>query len=665
MKDIKIALYGQFENDTKVDFTFPGEFNPALNRPEDAWLRTVSDPRDAREFERAERIYALWKSSEGNYYASIVRNMQDTRMGYIMLVLFVGRQVPLNGHALIQALAQLEQCLIGEGQRDRQMVAQLVETISCDFMPDTVMATPGVVKSRFKAYRTFGDENELADLMLYPNQADYEPFNRVLFVPRGVVAQAPMNYQELTFPIRHSYHVECPQGVMVSRLNISDGEVLDIVYKKPTYSDFAAHEMVSPMGSRFFTVNGSILKVNTAEEAQVQFVRRARLNITSAKTGKAITDIFINGAHVTTPEVNLSEGDEIDWTISAQGYREERIRLAMNSIIQGGYVISAQLKPESKEVNIIARCDGTPMEGRISLSVDDRLYPYLTDKRNYEVRIDRRAAAAPVTVTGMRSQQAAKPKDSSMLKMMAGMAGGFIVGLILGLSFYMLKTCTSEEIIPVVPTQEEPTVQDNGTKDNGGAEPQGNQDADDGKQTEEEIQQQQQWEAEDLRYLKEKDVWTAEDIKSEKYKQLFDMIQMGNCEGIVGHSYCQEPTANLNGIFKSIVRSINTIIDRGNQTSLEACRSKLQDMSITGQCDLTRLNDALNLIVNPNMGNSAGAAANSSRSGNGANAGSGGSRQQQHQGQQQQQQQRQQRRQSTPDNQPAAPPAGRPTSGIE
>ena len=661
MKDIKIALYGQFENDTKVDFTFPGEFNPALNRPEDAWLRTVSDPRDAREFERAERIYAMWKSAEGNYYASIVRNMKDTRMGYIMLVLFIGRQVPLSGHALIQALAQLEQCLVNEEQRDRQIVAQLVESISCDFLPDAVMPTPGVVKSRIKAFRTFGDENELADIMLYPNQTDYEPFNRVLLVPRGVVVQAPMNYQELTFPIRHTYHVECPQGVMVPRFTVSDGEILDIVYKKPTYTDFTAREMVTPMGSKFFTINGSMLMVNTAEDAQVQFVRRARLNITSAKTGKPITDIYINGEHVITQEVNLSEGDEIDWTISAQGYCDERIHLSMNSIIQGGYLISAQLKPESKELNIVARCDGKPMEGRVSLSVDDRLYPYFFDKRNYEVRIERRAASAPVAVTGMRSQQVAKQKDNSMLKMFAGMAGGFIVGLILGLSFYMLKTCSNDSIIPEVAVHEEPAVQDDGNKDNEAPEPQGNQAAEGNKLSEAEIQQQEQWEAEDLRYLKQQDIWAAESIKSEKYKRLFDMIQMGNCEEIVAHSYCQEPTTTLNGIFKSIVRSINSIISSGNQTAIGNCTTKLQEMSISGQCDLTRLDDALKLILNPNMGSSAGAAASGSRSsnGNGASAGNGGSRQQQQQGQQSQP-----RQQRQPDTPPSTPPSGRPTSGA-
>lgn len=659
MKDIKIALYGQFENDTKVDFTFPGEFNPALNRPEDAWLRTVSDPRDAREFERAERIYALWKSNEGNYFASIVRNMKDTRMGYIMLVLFAGHQVPANGHSLLNALAQLEQSLVNEGLRDRQLVAQLVESIPCDLVPDAVMPTPGVVKSRIKAYRTFGDENELADIMLYPNQADYEPFNRILLVPRGAVAQAPMNYQELTFPIRRTYNVEWPQGVMATKFTISDGEFLDIVYKKPTFSDFTAHELVMPMGSRFFTINGSRLLVKTAEEAQVQFVRRVRLNIVSAKNGNPITDILINGERVTTPEINLSDGDEIDWTIAAQGYRDERIHLSVNSVIQGGYVINAQLKPQSKDLTIIARCDGTPVEGRVSMSVDDRLYPYLTDKRNYEVRIDRRSAAAPVAISSAGRQQAANQKDNSMLKMIGGMAGGFIAGLILGLSFYMLKTCSSDSNIPEVPLQEETEVQNNGTKNNDDA--QQPVAGDDGKPSEEEIQQQEQWESEDLRYLKEQDIWSAEGIKSEKYKQLFDMIQMGNCEEIVAHSYCQEPTANLNGIFKSVVRSINSIIDSGNPTSLNACRAKLQEMSISGQCDLTRLDDALKLIVNPNMGSSAGAAASSSRSSNGgANAGSGGNRQQQ-----QQQQQGQQSQQRQPDSQPATSPTGRPTSGVD
>lgn len=610
MNDMKIALYGQFESDTKFGFTFPDEFNPALNRPEDAWLRNVGDPRDAREFERAQRIYALWKSVEGNYYATIVPNVHDTRAGYIMLMLFVGRRVPTSGHDLITAMNVLEQKLIGEELRDRQAVAQLLQSLHCEFTKDNTLPTNNVVKSRLKAFRTYSNEAELADIFLYPNQMEYEQFNRVLLVPREAMTQMPINFQELNFPIRHTYNVECPQGVTANRFTTYDGDILEITYSRPTYADTTVQEPVQPAGSKHYIVSGPRLIVRSAEETGVQFVRRVRLDIRSAKTRQPLPVIFINGTRVNGTEVNISDGDEVNLTITAPGYRDETVKRPISAIIQAGYLISALLKPEEQDVSIMARCEGRMAEGHVSMSVDDPLYRYLTDKRNYEVHIERKPSTAAMTVTGSKGHQpATAKKDSSMIKMLIAALAGIIIGLILGLVVSYIFNSDKDDERPVM-TVTEPD--DDNSDDNADAQPTPKQRE---AQLQQEREEQERLEQADLTYLKRNDTWCMDSIHSVLYSGLYDMIVSANLEDINSHPY--NTTDHPNGYWQQVVKNVNTILNSGNDTKINRCRDEFFRFTASGSCNLKKLNDALIVLINPQPG-----APTNNRSSNGGSAAS-------------------------------------------
>lgn len=122
MIDFKIALYGQIDNDSKYGFTYPDNFNPINMAPKDEWLRSVIEPRDARVFKTDEPIYTIWKNEHGNYYATIVPNKKDSRNGYLILALFVGKMQVKSGKTLVGILTELIHMIIEQGAATRVLL---------------------------------------------------------------------------------------------------------------------------------------------------------------------------------------------------------------------------------------------------------------------------------------------------------------------------------------------------------------------------------------------------------------------------------------------------------------------------------------------------------------------------------------------------------------
>ena len=559
MTDIKIALYGQIDNDTKFGFTYPDEFNPAMNLPKDAWLKTISDPRDAREFQTA-HLYAIWKGPLGNYYAVIVPNRYDTRNGYIMLTLFVGKQVPRNGKVIIDALAHLEQMLINEGITDRQAVAAYLETIKGEFDMDLTIPSD-VVKSRIKAFRTYADERELAELFMYPNQAEYESFNRVLIVPRSSVVQVPMNFQELKNVIRHNYIVECPQGVRTNRQTVTDGDILDIVYSKATYADTVVHERVSAIGSQHFSINGSRLIVRSAVEAGVQFVRKAKLDIRSAKSGQPLGEVHINGKRMTNGmEVSLPDVDEIEINVSATGYKELKRKIPVSSLIRTGFILTLQLEPIDENVKVIANCEGTLVDGYVSISVDDKLYRYLRDPHAYEIKITRRQKGTALAVTGNKP---VKPKkDNTLLKVLLAALAGLLLGAICILLLTSGNSDTDADEQDSPTNNPAPVVQSNGPSD----------DQSEAQRLEKQEKEKQE---KDIIYLKREDVWYGDSIKSDLYVSFFNSIQEKDIDGMLIHPYSLESYDSMNGRWKRIIEYIQAIKNSQDASLLGECKQEI------------------------------------------------------------------------------------------
>lgn len=195
---IKIALNGQVERDTRIVFTYPEPYDPMKSAGE-AWLRSIFDPREARNFAEAKKVYAFWHGPQGNYYGLIVPSPNDTRNGRLMITLFVGKRIIRSGKALEDVLTALERMLIADpSSTTPEGVAQLLSRLV--LVPDALgmKSTPNANIG----YREVPDALDLDNILGNCDQREYCKFRRILFVLSIYGGPTnPMEYTKITAPI--------------------------------------------------------------------------------------------------------------------------------------------------------------------------------------------------------------------------------------------------------------------------------------------------------------------------------------------------------------------------------------------------------------------------------------------------------------------------------
>lgn len=195
---IKVALNGQVERDTRIVFTYPEPYDPVKSAGE-AWLRSIFDPREARNFAEAKKVYAFWHGPQGNYYGLIVPSPNDTRNGRLMITLFVGKRIIRSGKALEDVLSSLERMLIADpSSTTPEGVAQLLSRLV--LVPDALgmKSTPNANIG----YREVPDALDLDNILGNCDQREYCKFRRVLFVLSIYGGPTnPMEYTKITAPV--------------------------------------------------------------------------------------------------------------------------------------------------------------------------------------------------------------------------------------------------------------------------------------------------------------------------------------------------------------------------------------------------------------------------------------------------------------------------------
>ena len=134
----------------------------------------------------------------------------------------------------------------------------------------------------------------------------------------------------------------------------------------------------------------------------------------------------------------------------------------------------------------------------------------------------------------------------------------------------------------------------------------------------------------DLVYLKQANIWKPDSIKSDLYRGLYTLIENANLREVVGHPYIS--TERPNGYWQKIVERVNTVLASNNDNKISKCRDAFLRFTENGSCDLSKLNDAILVIItpqpstptgsNPRSGNNGGNAV--TRQGGNNNAGQGG-----------------------------------------
>lgn len=282
MKDISIALYGQFDNDTKLAFAYSD--GKVINGKEHLWTGEIPDPRMARNF-NCDIAYAIWRNQYGNYYAIIEPNRADTRNGYIALTVFTAHLKAKEGKEMINLLHSLKQIIIDQNCRKSEDIESLLELLlgsySQNFIPEAFNAASVGTKKKSMAYRTYDTQAELNNIFTHIDQEEYYIFPWVLIVPRSSVPSAVemvnSPFERVTTTIKHTYTVLAndPSTTNVSNLSVRDGDTLNITYSRHGFDSVTKAVSISAASpSQYYYIDRNIVRVKSAIEANVVFSRR-------------------------------------------------------------------------------------------------------------------------------------------------------------------------------------------------------------------------------------------------------------------------------------------------------------------------------------------------------------------------------------------------------
>ena len=112
---IKVDLYGQFDDDTRHECTYPVKLASQYSFTEETvWAKSIVDPRGlhGKVCKPGTECYVMWANQYGNYFSYITRNPRDSRGGMAMVTFFVGRNKVCDGRDILSSLRKLSDRLI-------------------------------------------------------------------------------------------------------------------------------------------------------------------------------------------------------------------------------------------------------------------------------------------------------------------------------------------------------------------------------------------------------------------------------------------------------------------------------------------------------------------------------------------------------------------------
>ena len=355
--NIRVALYGQYGNDTRFEFTWPEPFNPLDTSGRFQWLRSFTDPRLLRDrFVKAAKGYLLWSTAEGFYYGLCTPQPSDNRGGCALTALFTGRRVFTDGRAAVACLEALHRLLVVEGVRDAAQVeaclaAQLSPRTLAQAAPTPAPAAPKVTIG----YRAYNTEAELAELLAFRRQKAHEPYNYVVLVegrcaPAAGTPGAPVRIAD---PLTRQYAIvaDDPATTQLSATSAMQGSELTVTYRKAGYQDVVRHHRVGTPDA-IASYEGALIRIRPAAAAGSAFGLRLPVVAVAKDSHTPLTGCWVevDGMRCPTAEIAVTEtqkanGLTLHVKVGATYYKttETTVNAATAT---NGQVLTVELQPQ-------------------------------------------------------------------------------------------------------------------------------------------------------------------------------------------------------------------------------------------------------------------------------------------------------------------------------
>ena len=254
--------------------------------------------------------------------------------------------VLLAGRPIVNLLGTIRRTLV-DGTRLTHET--LIRTLSDSGFPEEPLRSDARVDEPAAASglccRSYISTTDLANIMAFPRQKEYLPYQGVIIIPATVSMQPESSIPVITEPLDKALAVVCPDNVTASADMVELSDHLTVTY---TLSGFDPQTVEFEVGTtnRYVRINGPALIVNTPLHAGISFTRSVPYSVTSANGNKLDTyTVLINGRTATRTEGAFE--------ISNTDFHNGKVTIAVSSTNFGTY--SREFTPEELS-------ESTPLE---------------------------------------------------------------------------------------------------------------------------------------------------------------------------------------------------------------------------------------------------------------------------------------------------------------
>lgn len=365
--NIKVDLYGQYNNNTEHAYSYPDKItNQYSFTANTAWAAAITDPRALfQSICKAGPCYQIYRHRNGYYFSLIVRNQADSRSGLEMVTIFIPSGYYASGLSILAALNELKVLLISRHCFDDNLVASCVSNIkeshSHEWFPSKEQENPS--GQHVSVYRTYKNEPELAEIFTFLKQKDYANIDKLLVVSESDVKDG-VTLQRVGSSIRRLFNVVPTKDATSNLREVSAGEKFTITLLKDGFESHTIEEELNPIQSRYYRISGNDVYLLSPSDLRVSFNKRMYFRLESEE-GPApnsrqaevvfdghVADKDTNGRpFVLVPEDAVFPGSKASVQVSAPNYEPLQTTVLLENLTNNASV-PLRLKPKKRRLRI-------------------------------------------------------------------------------------------------------------------------------------------------------------------------------------------------------------------------------------------------------------------------------------------------------------------------
>ena len=398
---IKVDLYGQFDDDTRHECTYPVKLaNQYSFTEETVWAKSIVDPRGlhGKVCKPGTECYVMWANQYGNYFSYITRNPRDSRGGMAMVTFFVNRNKVCDGRDILSSLRKLSNRLIVSGDYSYSGIEEDITDLrisrSTHVLPLRVLAKDAVSTEPRIGFKEYTDEKNLEEIFTFIEQKEYSSYDKIIVVKREDVKDniiVPRISSEL---IRY-YTVENATNAFSDPSYVYDTQSFKVTYKKEN-CDSQVVECHPPfVNNKIYTVDGNVITLKTAEEVNVQFTKTFYFSIRKTNDGRMYDehkiDITVNGRIpdkrnrklIRFTEAEIAANPVVSVSARGEHFNPYDVNIDLNQFVNNYSTIQIDMEPKMARVRVQFNFPDELSSGPVFMQFDESTEAYhdLTMKR--------------------------------------------------------------------------------------------------------------------------------------------------------------------------------------------------------------------------------------------------------------------------------------------